>query len=72
MTKRKTGRVDVAFENIEKFAAVVRAPVFDAFALTSRSSVWRCKDGSLTVSLRFKGEDGVTGTQTIRNVRGVK
>lgn len=76
MKNRKFGRLNVAFENIEKFAGAHRHAMFDDMELAKDSSVWRCKNGSLTVCLRYKGvtDKGypMTGMQTVRGVRGVK
>jgi hypothetical protein len=67
--KHRTGRVAVAFEELQRFAAEEGEVLFSGMELTRKSSVTRCRNGSLTVCLIYKGADGLRGTQTMRGVR---
>jgi hypothetical protein len=67
--KHRTGRVAVAFEELARFAEAERSPLFADMDLSRKSSVTRCKNGSLTVCLMFTRADGLRGTQTMRGVR---
>ena len=75
-SRRKVGRLKVAFSRIEALAA--RQLADDAFAqamgcrdwsLTKHSALYRCKDGSYTLCLIWHSGQGQTLTSTTRGIR---
>ncbi|WP_209335461.1 hypothetical protein [Tianweitania sediminis] len=75
MTRRKVGRVKIAFEKLEQIAAdrIEQHPLFrmsDGWTLSRKSSVTRCKDGSLTLSLIWKANGGKS--QLMETIRGIR
>jgi hypothetical protein len=69
MKKRKTGRIHVPFEALQAFARENQDALFmQGMELTKRSSAYRCKNGTLTVCLCYRGPDNTRATQTFRGV----
>jgi hypothetical protein len=68
--KHRVGRVPVAFEELQRFAAAAGSHrLLTRMELTKKSSVTRCKNGLLTICLIYQGPDGSRGTHTIRGVK---
>lgn len=73
MARRRVGRVRVAFDVIERFAAEWKAsgefaPEGDGWTLSRASSLHRRKDGSITLNLIWKAGDGQFAV-TVRGLR---
>ena len=73
MTRRRIGRVKIAFDVLERFAAKViednrLASVRDEWTLSKQSSLHRRKNGTYTVVLIWKSTDGLTLNHTIRGL----
>ena len=72
--KRRTGRIQLPFERIVELADKVAASGdarFDlaGLALSRKSACYRCKDGTVTVSLIWAGENSLRVSYTVRGVR---
>jgi membrane-bound inhibitor of C-type lysozyme len=68
MKKRKTGRVNVSFEALQAFSRENQIALVADMTLTNRSAAYRCKNGTLTVCLCYRGADNLYVTHTFRGV----
>lgn len=73
MSKRRVGRVRVAFDVIERFAAEWKAsgefaPEGEIWELSQKSSAHRRKDGSITLNLIWRAGE----SQFAVTVRGLR
>ncbi len=72
--RRRTGRVTVQFEEIERLAALSIAEnafakaMAETWTLTRHSALYRRKDGSYTLNLVWHGSAGTTLTSTVRGL----
>lgn len=71
--RHRVGRVSVDFTVIEKFAAIAMtdtplAVVADSWTLSRKSSLHRRKDGTYTLCLIWKSQDGHRLSSTYRGL----
>jgi len=74
--RRRTGRVRIAFEVLEKLAAqymredaLAQAMGSEGWTLTRHSALHRCKNGTYTLCLIWHSGTGLTFTSTTRGLR---